>query len=87
MGHDDPRLRRAWLHSVSSEVEAGIDGRLICQSSGLNLKAAFGRLFLWCVVTIRCRSLALNGHGAVVVTCLLSGQQRTSFARSEYFAF
>jgi hypothetical protein len=25
---------------------------------------------------------ALNGHGASVATCLLSGQQRTSFARS-----
>jgi hypothetical protein len=30
---------------------------------------------------------ALNGHGAAVATCLLSGQQRTSFARSELFAF
>jgi hypothetical protein len=29
MGDDDPRLRRRWLHGVSSEVEARIDGRLI----------------------------------------------------------
>jgi hypothetical protein len=36
---------------------------------------------------LSCRMLALNGHRAAVATCLLSGQQRTSFARSEYFAF
>jgi len=30
--------------------------------------------------------LALNGHAAAVATCLLSEQERTSFARSEYFA-
>jgi hypothetical protein len=29
MGDDDPRLRGHWLHGVSSEVEAGIDGSLI----------------------------------------------------------
>ena len=31
--------------------------------------------------------MALFGHAAVVAVCLLSGPQRTSFARSEYFAF
>jgi len=31
--------------------------------------------------------LAPNGHGAAVAVCLLSGEQRTIFARSEYFAF
>jgi hypothetical protein len=30
MGDDDPWLRRRWLHGVSSEVAANIDGRLIC---------------------------------------------------------
>ena len=35
----------------------------------------------------RGRLLALNGHGAAVAACLLLGQQRTAFARSEYFAF
>src|SRR6266404_917843 len=34
----------------------------------------------------RCPELAPNGHGAVVAGCLLSEQQRTTFARSEYFA-
>jgi len=45
MGHDDPRLRRHWLHGLSAEVKASIDGRLILRSSGLNcggrLRAAF----------------------------------------------
>ena len=31
--------------------------------------------------------LAPNGHGAAVAACLLLGQQRTTFARREYFAF
>jgi hypothetical protein len=30
---------------------------------------------------------APNGHGTAVAVCLLSGQQRTTIARSEYFAF
>jgi hypothetical protein len=30
---------------------------------------------------------APNGHGVVVAVCLLSGQQQTTFARREYFAF
>jgi hypothetical protein len=29
MGHDDPWLRGHWLHGLSPEVKASIDGRLI----------------------------------------------------------
>ena len=29
MGNDDPRLRLHWLHGLSSEVKASIDGGLI----------------------------------------------------------
>jgi hypothetical protein len=36
MGDDDPRLRRHWLHGLSEEVKASIDGRLIHRSAGLN---------------------------------------------------
>jgi hypothetical protein len=39
------------------------------------------------VAEARLPLLALFGHAAVVAVCLLSGPQRTSFARSEYFAF
>ena len=35
----------------------------------------------------RFSAMAFFGHAAVVAVCLLSGPQRTSFARSEYFAF
>jgi hypothetical protein len=31
MGNDDSRLRRHWLHGLSSEVKASTDGRLIHQ--------------------------------------------------------
>jgi hypothetical protein len=45
MGHAHPWLRRHWLHGVSPEVEASIDGRLI-KVVRLNCKAAFGRPFV-----------------------------------------
>jgi hypothetical protein len=43
MGDDDPRLRRHWLHGLSPEVKARIDGRLICDHQILEsrLRAAF----------------------------------------------
>ena len=45
MGDDDPRLRWHWLHGLSSEVKGSIDGRLIHDHQGVELEAAFGRLF------------------------------------------
>jgi hypothetical protein len=50
MGDDDPWLRRRWLHRVSPEVKASIDGRLIHDQLinwVENKGAALGRSFVW----------------------------------------
>jgi hypothetical protein len=44
MGNDVARLRWHWLHVVSSEVKASIDGGVICDHRGWiesRLRAAF----------------------------------------------
>jgi hypothetical protein len=30
IGHDDPRLRWHWVHGLSPEINASVNGRLIC---------------------------------------------------------
>lgn len=49
-----------WLHDLSSEVKASIDGGVITTSE-LDLRAAFGRFFF----AKRLPGLALNRHGAM----------------------